>query len=126
MQPIKIDNQGDGISREAPNDRVALYDLGSGDERVYTYGDIRRLSAAVARGFLKRGFQRGDHIAILSANRAEVLLTFLGAMQAGLVAVMVNYKLPAEGIHFIIADSQSKFVLGDDARLRLAPDGVPK
>ncbi len=126
MQPIKIDNLGDGISREAPDDRIALYDLGSGNERIYTYGDIRRLSAAVARGLVKRGFQRGDRIAVLSANRAEVLLSFLGAMQAGLVAVMVNYKLPAEVVHFIIADSQSKFVLGDDARLRLAPDSVPK
>ncbi len=78
MQPIKIDNLGDGISREAPNDRIALYDLGTDDERIYTYGDIRRLSAAVARGLLKRGFQRGDRIAIVSANRAEVLVSFLG------------------------------------------------
>ncbi len=104
MQPIEIDNQGDGISRTAPDDRIALYDLGTGHERIYTYGDIRRLTAAVARGLLKRGFKRGDRIAVLSANRAEVLLSFLGAMQAGLIAVMVNYKLPAETVGFIVAD----------------------
>ncbi len=39
---------------------------------------------------------------------------------------MVNYKLPAEAIHFIIADSQSRFVLGDDTRLQLGPDNVTK
>jgi long-chain acyl-CoA synthetase len=122
----ELNNQGDAISREAPDDRVALIDLGSGVERRYTYGDLRRLTGAVARGLLKRGLERGDRVAILSANRAEVLISFLGAMQAGLVAVMVNYKLPAETVAYIVEDSESKIVLGDDVRLPLAPANAAK
>ena len=45
---MKFDNQGDAISREAPDERVSLFDLGTGVERQYTYGDLRRLTGAIA------------------------------------------------------------------------------
>ena len=68
MVDIKYDNQGDAISRDVPREALALIDAGgNGTERSYSYGDIVRLSGAVARGLQKRGRHRGDRVAILSA-----------------------------------------------------------
>jgi long-chain acyl-CoA synthetase len=127
MAAIKYDNQGDAISRDVAREALALIDAGgNGSERSYTYGDIVRLSGAVARALQKRGLKRGERVAILSANRAEFLFTFLGTMQAGLVSVPVNYKLPAETVAYIVGDCDARLVIGDDTRLPLAPDNVPK
>jgi len=84
------------------------------------------MSGAVAQALQQRGLKRGERVAILSANRAEYLFAFFGVMRAGLVAVPVNWKLPAETVGFVVDDSDARLVIGDAARLTLAPEGVPK
>ncbi|MEH2549220.1 long-chain acyl-CoA synthetase [Bradyrhizobium sp. AZCC 2262] len=127
MMEIDRDNQGAAISGAVPEDSLALIDVGgNGEGRRYNYGELIRLSGGFARGLLKRGLQRGDAVAIFSANRAEFLIAFLGTLQAGLIAVPVNWKLPSDTIAFILDDCQAKLVVGDDERLRLSPRHLPR
>jgi acyl-CoA synthetase (AMP-forming)/AMP-acid ligase II len=126
MTEMAFGNQGNAILADAPDDRLALIDFGTGVERRFTYGDLRRSTAAVARGLLRRGRQRGDRVAILALNRAEFLFGFLGAMQAGLVAVPVNHKLPLDTVRYVVDDCDARIVLGDATRLTLAPASVAR
>ena len=97
-------NLGDLIPRDRDLAKIAIIDLGGESERQVSFADLDRMAMAVARGLLARGYEQGERIGILSANRSEYLAVYYGIMRAGLVAVPVNYRFPASTIAFILRD----------------------
>jgi long-chain acyl-CoA synthetase len=107
-------------------DKVAIIDLGTGQERRFSYRDFEGQANAVARSLAARGLVRGDRVAILSANRFEYLTTLHGIMRAGFVAVPVNFKFPPVTIDYIVHDSGAKLVFCDARRFDSAPKDMPR
>src|SRR5262245_42101410 len=119
-------NLGDLIRRDCDLGKLALIDLGGEQApREFTYAQLDAMANGVARALAKRGFARGDRVAILSANRAEFLAAYYGIMRAGLVAVPVNFKFPRQTIHFILKDAGAKLVFCDRPRAPDAPADIP-
>ncbi|HTP94276.1 MAG TPA: class I adenylate-forming enzyme family protein [Burkholderiales bacterium] len=119
-------NLGDLTDRSRPADKIALIDCLDWERpREYAHGDIDRLANACARGLLARGCARGDAVAILSANRAEFLIAYLGAMRAGMIAVPVNHKFAPDTIAFVLRDAGVKLALCDRERRAQLPRGMP-
>src|SRR5438876_9760984 len=120
------DNLGDLLDRSRPAESTAVIDcLDWEHPRKYSHGEIHQLANACARGLLARGLRRGDTVAILSGNRAEFLIAYLGTMRAGLVSVPVNHKFPRETIEFVMRDSDVKLVFSDGERRAQVPSGLP-
>ena len=121
-----VKNLGDLIVRDRDLSKLAIVDLG-GDEVPceYYYAELDAMVTGAARALTKRGLQRGDRVAILSANRTEYIAAYFAIMRAGFVAVPVNYRFPRKTIHFIIQDSSAKFVFCDRARREDCPPDLP-
>ena len=68
-------NLGDLIPRDRDLGKVAIIDLGGErPPREFTYAQLDAMANGVARAlWSSAGSQRGDRVAILSANRAEYL-----------------------------------------------------
>ncbi len=115
-------NQGDAFGERG--DAEALVDLHGGAVRRYSHRLVIAACDAAARALLAMGCMPGDRVAVLAANRAEVLFAVYGAMRAGLVAVPVNWKLPAATVAAVVADCGARVVLHDAGRAALVPADV--
>ncbi len=120
-------NLGDAITREIDDDATALIDLGGENTpRAFSFRQLDEMSNGVARRLTMSGLQRGDRVAIISANRAEYLMAFFGIMRAGFVAVPVNYKLPRATIDYLLRDCQAKLAFCDEQRAQFCGLELPK
>jgi long-chain acyl-CoA synthetase len=119
-------NLGDLIRRDRDLTKIAIVDLGGEHgPRDFTFAQLDTMANGVARALVKRGLQRGDRIALLSANRAEYVAAYYGIMRSGFVAVPVNFKFPRETIHFIIRDAGAKLIFCDTPRAADCPPDLP-
>jgi acyl-CoA synthetase (AMP-forming)/AMP-acid ligase II len=98
-------NVGDLLRRRALRDPLApaLVDTETG-ERL-TYRELNDRANRVAHAFRAAGLQAGDRVAILLPNGADFVSTYYGLAKAGAIAVLLNWRLVAEELDFLLADS---------------------
>jgi long-chain acyl-CoA synthetase len=110
-------NLGDVIDLDSGGDKLALVDCRNwAAPKEYTQNNLNDAANACARGLLAHGFEPGQAIAMLSANRAEFMIAYFGILRAGLVAVPINFKFPAETIAFILGDAEVQAIICDAER----------
>ncbi|WP_345347409.1 AMP-binding protein [Rhodococcus olei] len=91
-------------------DRAAIRFNGS----TTTWVQLRDRVRALANGFASRGVGFGDRVALVTGNRPEFVETLLAANLLGAIAVPVNFRLTGPEVAYILADSGSKIVVGDE------------
>src|SRR5689334_12966291 len=118
-------NLGLLFEEHADSKRTAIVDLRfSETPRTISFRELDDQCNAVARGLAKKGIKAGDRIGILALNRAEFVVTLLGAIRAGAVPVPVNVKLAPETAHYILRDAGAKLVFAENAYRKLSPENL--
>lgn len=118
-------NLGLLFAEHAQSDRSAIIDLRDPKRpRPVSFRELDAGCNAIARGLAKAGLKPGDRIGILSRNRAEFVMTLLGAMRAGVVPVPVNIKLAADAVAYILNDAGARLVFAESGTKRLVPAGL--
>jgi long-chain acyl-CoA synthetase len=99
----------------------AVVDLGHASEerRELSYGALHLMACEVARRLTLLGVRRGDRVALVAENRAEVAAAWFGVVYAGAAVVPMHLLSAAPELSQRFAHAGVKVVLHDAARSAL-------
>ena len=100
-------------ARRAPR-RVAVRQKDFGIWRPFDWETYAARAAHVGRGLHALGVPEGGHVAVLSENRFEWVLTQLGAGMIGAVTVGVYPTSPANEVAYVLAHAEAEVVVCQD------------
>ena len=96
-------------STDQIKDKPALIDGPSG--RTYTYAQFEDAVRRVASGLAKRGFKKGDVLAIFSTNCPEYGIVFHAVAMLGGINTPLNPLYTAEEAAFQLKDARAKLLI---------------
>src|SRR5207244_5919183 len=99
-------------------DAVAVVD---GDRR-FTYAEFNARVDRLASSLLTLGVGPGDRVAVLAPNGAMALEAHFGPMRIGAILVMLNTRLAAGELAWILQHCGAKVLLVDAALKHLVAD----
>ncbi len=86
------------------------------NDRDYTrtWAQLEEEVTALAKGWLKLGIKKGDHVAIWATNVPEWLLTFLSSAKIGAILVTVNTSYKGFELEYLLRQSDTKALVLTD------------
>ena len=89
----------------------AVHDLTSG--KRWTYQSLDRAVSQFAALLCSHGIEKGDRVAVLAKNRAELTFMHLACARIGAMYVPLNWRLATAEIGKLIEDATPRLLLGD-------------
>ena len=83
------------------------------NDRVLNWGEVFQRCQRMASALTKRGLGKGDTVAILSANTAEMFEVHFAVPMMGGVLNAINMRLDAKTVAFILEHGEAKLLLVD-------------
>ncbi|WP_371154599.1 AMP-binding protein [Jannaschia sp. 2305UL9-9] len=110
----------DAWAETAP-DRTAIIDLSAG-RTVWTFAQLKAASDSLALSLADNGVRRGDRVAILLPQRAEVMIAHLAAMKLGAVSLPLFTLFGPEALEYRLRDSGAVAIVADATGLAKLAD----
>jgi amino acid adenylation domain-containing protein len=91
-------------------------------ERELTYGELDRLTDAVAAHLRARGVRPEEVVGVAMERGPDVLVAMVGILKAGCAFVMMDPTHPTRRLEFILEDTAARFLLTRERHLPGLPD----
>lgn len=98
-------------------DQVAFQIKRNGQYVRWTYGDVEDQARRLATFILQLEIAPGDRVALLSENRPEWCVAYLGIVIAGATAVPLDAQLDAREVENLLRHSESRAIIVSEAEL---------
>ncbi len=85
----------------------------TGDGYRLTYAEVNTRANRFSGLLEERGIRRGDRIALLCKNNEHVISAMFGAAKSGVITVLLNWRLQAAELAFILSDCQASLLVYD-------------
>jgi acyl-CoA synthetase (AMP-forming)/AMP-acid ligase II len=104
-------NVGDSLTRTAARRPDALA-LADGPRRL-TYAQFNAVVNRFAHALQRRGYHRGDALALASGNSIEFLVTYYACAKLGVVCVPVNLGWRADEVAYVLGHSGARGIVAE-------------
>jgi long-chain acyl-CoA synthetase len=94
--------------------RPAIREKDLGIWQTWTWGEVLEEVRALACGFAARGFKRGDHLAVIGANRPRLYWSMMAAQALGGVPVPLYEDAIASETAYVLQDADISFAVAED------------
>ena len=98
-------------------EKTALLALGKKDRDRWSFKKLADCARSFANGLAKDGLKRGDTVALFAENRPEWIMTALGIIRAGAVAVPLDIQLGDKTLVHVLRDSGARAVITTQRRM---------
>lgn len=92
-------------------EKIALYDLTQ--EKCITFGELHNWSNKIANWLVAQGIRKGDRVALLSEERIEKLILWMGIWRAGAVCCPTNVEMNIAYVSEILGHLDCKIAFYD-------------
>ena len=98
-------------------DKTALLVFDKKDRHRWSFEKLADCARSFANGLAKDGFKRGDTVILFAENSPEWIVTALGIIRAGMVAVPLDVQLGDKTLVHILRDSDARAVITTQKRV---------
>ena len=101
----------DGWAQEEPEKKALVWCNDSGEERIFTFQEISRISNQMCNYFRSLGIRKGDRILLILKRRYEYWITVTALHKIGAVVIPATFSLTEKGLIYRINAASVKMIL---------------
>ncbi len=101
----------DAIAAEEPDKRALVWCNTENEERVFTFGEIKKLSDKAANVFKDAGLKKGDRMLLVLKRHYEYWIAVVALLKLGVVAIPATNQLTVDDLVYRLNCSKARGVL---------------